>query len=143
MNGTVDPIRVLFVDDNILAATALERWFASCEDIRFVGWAENGGAAVAMARSQSPEIVLLDLEMPGVDTLALIPQLLAAYPKVHVVVLSGHLRSDDIGRALDAGATGYIAKDEPTATISALVRRAAQGECVLSPLAQRAYLGGH
>lgn len=142
MMSTTAPVRILFVDDNVLAAKALERWFAGAPGLQFAGWAGNASDAVDMVVTHSPGVVLLDLEMPGMDTLALIPRLAAACPTTRIVMLSGYLRPGDIGRALDAGAAGYIGKDEPTSVIASLVRRVAEGECVLSPLAQRSYLGG-
>jgi two-component system, NarL family, response regulator DesR len=135
-------LRVMFVDDNVLAARALERWFGCAPGIHFVGWAGDVDTAVTAPAGGHPDIILLDLEMPGVDTVGLIPRLLQAHSGSRVVMLSGHVRPEDIGRTLDAGAAGYICKDEPTAVIAGLVRRAAQGDCVLSPLAQRAFMGG-
>jgi DNA-binding NarL/FixJ family response regulator len=141
MNDVTTPIRVLFVDDNILAAQALERWFGSVPGFAFAGWAGDADRAVSRAAAEKPDVILLDLEMPGVDTIALIPRLLAILPATKVVMLSGHIRSGDIEATLRAGAAGYISKDEPTAVIRSLVARAAEGECVLSPAAKRVYLG--
>ena len=141
MNSPERIIRVMFIDDNILAAKALERWFASAPGLRFAGWTSDADDAVRLITAGGADVVLLDLEMPQVDTLALIPKLLTAQPGARIVMLSGYLRPADIGRALDAGAAGYIGKDEPTAVITGLVHRAAGGECVFSPLAQRSYLG--
>ncbi len=142
MRLTTELVRVLFVDDNVLAARAVERWFVRSSGLEFSGWARNAEDAVEMTARTSPAVVLLDLDMPGTDTLVLIPRLVEASPATRVVMFSGHMRPGDIGRALDAGAAGYIGKDEPTAVITTLMRRVAAGEHVLSPLAQRAYLGG-
>lgn len=141
MTNDQSRIRVLFVDDNALAAKALERWFGSDAGFSFAGWAKDGDRAVSRAAAESPDVILLDLEIPGVDTLALIPRLLAVVPAAKVVMLSGHIRFDDIERSLRAGAAGYISKDEPTAVIRELVGRVKTGECVLSPAARRIYLG--
>lgn len=140
MNPPNRIVRVMFIDDNVLAAKAMQRWFATEPDLDFAGWAGEADESVRLIASALPDVVLLDLEMPGVDTLSLIPRLMAAHPAARIVMLSGHLRPGDIGKALDAGAAGYIGKDEPTTVITALLRRAAGGECVLSPLVQRAYL---
>jgi DNA-binding NarL/FixJ family response regulator len=137
------PLRVMFVDDNVLAARALERWFSSAPGLAFAGWAGDAESALTRFVDAPPDVVLLDLEMPGVDAVALIPELAKAYPQARVVMLSGHVRPADIGRALDAGAVGYICKDESTAVITELIFSAAQGRCVLSPLAQRAFVGHH
>jgi DNA-binding NarL/FixJ family response regulator len=141
-NGATTPIiRVFFVDDNVLAAKALERWFGSAPGFGFSGWAGDADRAVSRVVAEQPDVILLDLEMPGTDTIALIPRLLMVVPNAKVVMLSGHVRFDDIERTLRAGASGYISKDEPTSVIRSLVARAAGGECVLSPAASRIYLG--
>jgi two-component system, NarL family, response regulator DesR len=134
-------LRVMFVDDNVLAARSLERWFGCAPGITFAGWASDRQTALTPQAQGSPHVILLDLEMPGIDTIALIGELGQVHTGARIVMLSGHVRPPDIGAALDAGAAGYICKDEPTATIYDLVRRAATGECVLSPLAQKAFMG--
>jgi DNA-binding NarL/FixJ family response regulator len=136
-------VRVLFVDDNALAAQALQRFMQARADVALVGWASDAEDALDRTRRDRPDVVLLDLEMPGVDTMALIPHLEAADPGVRIAMFSGHCRAEDIERALGAGATGYICKDEPTSVIVDMVVRAAAGECALSPLAERTFLGGH
>ena len=141
MTDEARPVRVFFVDDNVLAAQALERWFGTAQGFAFAGWAGDADRAVSKAAAQSPDVILLDLEMPGTDTVALIPRQLGACPTAKVVMLSGHVRRGDIERALRAGSSGYLSKDEPTAVIRSLVAKAAKGECVLSPAAQQAYLG--
>jgi len=141
MSAEPRPVRVFFVDDNVLAAQALERWFGNAPGMAFAGWAGDADRAVSRTAAERPDVCLLDLEMPGVDTIALIPRLGAVSPSTRVVMLSGHVRADDIERTLRAGAAGYISKDEPTALIRDLVARAAAGEVVLSPAALRAYLG--
>lgn len=130
------------MDDNTLAAEALERWFTTVSDLTFVGFASDEASALSLAAARNPHVILLDLDMPGVDTLAMIPQFEAAVPHAKVVMLSGHISPKQIDRALDAGAMGYISKDEPTAIIASLARRAAIGEVVFSPLVQRLYLAG-
>ena len=141
MSSVASPIRVLFVDDNVLAAKALERWFGSAPGFAFAGWAGDADWALSRAAAEMPNVVLLDLEMPGIDTVSLIRRLLNVVPDSKVVMLSGHVRPGDIEQTLRAGASGYISKDEPTAVIRDLVARAAAGECVLSPAAKRVYLG--
>lgn len=137
------PVRVLFVDDNVLATQALQRFMTGRSEVVLVGWTVDAEEAVSCVRTERAEVVLLDLEMPGVDTLGLIPRLEESQPGVRVVMFSGHSLSSDIERSLGAGAAGYICKDEPTAVIVDMLVRAAAGACVLSPLAERAFLGEH
>lgn len=133
-------VRVLYVDDNILAAKAMQAFMRGRTDIAMTDWASDAEHAITAAANGRPDVVLLDLDMPGVDTLGLIPRLEAAHPGARVVMFSGHCRSTDIERALDAGAAGYICKDEPTAVVIASILRAATGACVLSPMAERAFV---
>jgi len=142
MNHTDTVIRVLIVDDNALAVEALQRWMNSLHDMVLVGWASDVESALSIAARESPDLVFLDLDIPGVETLVLLARLRSEPLSLRVVMFSGHISTSSIDRSLDAGAIGYISKDEPTALIAALAKRAARGEFVLSPLVQKSYLGG-
>ena len=131
---------VIMVDDNSLAAAAMERRFRGSSELRWLGWTSDLKAATALIAERRPAVALLDVEMPGVDTFALLQQLVRDTPGIAVVMFSGHDQPAMIERALAEGAAGYIHKDEPTATIAGLLSRAARGECVLSPLASRGYM---
>ncbi len=133
-------ISLLFVDDNVLAAQALERFLDGRPDIGLAGWCASADEALEHVEHDKPDVVLLDLDMPGVDTLALIPHLQQLHSDVQVVIFSGHCRTMDIERSLDAGAAGYVCKDESTQTVVDLIVRAVGGECVLSPMAERVFL---
>jgi two-component system response regulator DesR len=137
-------VRVVFVDDNALAARALQRFMNGRDGVAFAAWAMTSDEALNCVIADQPDVVLLDLDMPGVDTLALIRAMEQARgprsSSLKVVVFSGHCRSADIERSLAAGAAGYICKDEPTGVIVDLVLSAAAGKIVLSPMAQRAFL---
>jgi DNA-binding NarL/FixJ family response regulator len=130
----------MVVDDNRLAAEALERWFTSGGGFRWLGWTAEGAEVGPMVAERRPDVVLLDVDMPGVDCFAILERLVAEHPTVRVVMFSGHVRADYIERALAAGACGYVVKDEQVAAISDLLRRAAAGECVLSPAAAAAFM---
>jgi DNA-binding NarL/FixJ family response regulator len=131
---------VIMVDDNSLASAALCRRFAGSTDVKWLGSTTDSDAAVPMVLEQRPTVVLLDVEMPGVDTFALLRRMVSECSGTAVVMCSGHDQPSLIERALNDGANGYIHKDEPTAVITDLLLRAARGECVLSPLASRAYM---
>jgi DNA-binding NarL/FixJ family response regulator len=134
------PIGVMVVDDNSLVGEALGRWARRQPALRWLGWTDDQGAAAAMVAEHHPDVVLLDIDIPGVDTFALVSVLKQRWPEVRVVMLSGHVREEYIDRAADAGAAGYIIKDEPPREILALAQRAAAGEFVLSETARA--LGG-
>jgi DNA-binding NarL/FixJ family response regulator len=122
---------VLSVDDNPMVAEALERAIASAEGLRHEGHFFGGEGVVEMVVAKHPAVVLLDLEMPDTDTPELVQQLTAAAPDTRVVMLSGHLRKDDIIACIEAGAFGYIHKSRTPDYILTTVRRVAAGEFVL------------
>ncbi len=130
-------IRVLVVDDNDILGESLRRWMTGEHGVRCVGWTDDLVEALRLAGTLAPDLVLLDVDMPGGDTFALLERLTDRHPAMRIVMLSGHMRHDYIERALDAGAAGYIVKDESPASIIDLVRRAIGGEVVLSATAAR------
>ncbi|HVZ94693.1 MAG TPA: response regulator transcription factor [Phycisphaerales bacterium] len=140
MNQRNDPPGIVMVDDNPLAAEAMERRFRSSKDLKWLGWTADSMAVIPMVVGQRPAVVLLDVEMPMVDSFLLLRNLRKECPATAVVMFSGHDQAAFIERALTEGASGYIHKDEPTATIAELVIRVAKGECVLSPLVSKTYM---
>jgi DNA-binding NarL/FixJ family response regulator len=140
MSQAVEAPGVMMVDDNSLAAAAMERRFGGSSELRWLGWTSDPREAVTLITERRPAVALLDVEMPGVDTIMLLRQIVQALPGIAVVMFSGHDQPTVVDRALAEGAAGYIHKDEPTALIAGLVLRAARGECVLSPLVSRVYM---
>jgi DNA-binding NarL/FixJ family response regulator len=129
------PIRVLIVDDHALVRTGLAQLLGGAVDIEVVGSARDGAEAVALADECLPDVVLMDLSMPGEDGIAATHRIGAAHPDVHVVALTSFSDRERILRAVDAGAVGYLLKDaEPEALISG-VRAAARGEAPFAPKA--------
>ena len=144
MNET-PPIPGLFmVDDNALAAEAMERYITLSGHLRWCGWSPDPARAVPMILETRPDVVLLDVEIPGADCFATLRALMAQYTSAggaaRVVIFSGHTQVAIIERALQEGAAGYIVKDDPTSTIAQLLINAARGECVLSPTASSVYM---
>lgn len=128
---------LIMIDDNSLAAAAMERRFSGASELQWLGWTSDPAAAAKLVADRRPTVVLLDVDMPGVDTFALLRTLTALNPAPAVVMFSGHDRPDLVDQALDGGAAGYIHKDEPIDTITNLLLRAAKGEYVLSPFVTR------
>jgi DNA-binding NarL/FixJ family response regulator len=104
-------VRVLIADDEPLFAEALEVLLGADERIEVVGRALDGSQAIELARTLGPDVVLMDLSMPGVDGFGATKQILAEDADTHVLVLSGSDDPADIAKARDAGAAGYITKD--------------------------------
>jgi DNA-binding NarL/FixJ family response regulator len=126
-------IRVLIVDDHPVVREGVRAMLAAEPDIEVAGQAGSGAEAVAFAREQPCDVVLMDLRMPGTDGVAATSQILATDPAARVVVLTTYETDADILRAVEAGAVGYLLKDSPPADVAGAIRAAARGETVLAP----------
>jgi DNA-binding NarL/FixJ family response regulator len=126
-------IRVLIADDHPVVRTGIVGMIASQDDFEIVGEAENGSEAVALAADLKPDVILMDLRMPGMDGVEAIEILQAEQPDVQVLVLTTYDSDADILRAVEAGATGYLLKDSPREILFDGIRAAARGESVLAP----------
>ncbi|GAA0301557.1 response regulator [Kineococcus aurantiacus] len=125
--------RVLVVDDHPVVRRGLEGLLATTDDLEVVGTAGDGHEAVEQVRRLLPDVVLMDLRMPGGDGAAATGRIRREHPSVHVLVLTTYETDADIVRAVEAGATGYLLKDTPLAQLADAVRAAARGETVLAP----------
>lgn len=133
MNRT--PIAVLSVEDNELVADAIGRKLCSDPDFEWLGWVSSVDGLRASVARQQPDVVCMDLDIPGQDALQMIRLLKAISPNSRVLILSGHLRRELIHHAVDAGAWGYLSKAEESRLIVDSIRRVAAGEFVLGKLA--------
>ena len=125
--------RILVVDDHALLRHGLKSIIKYQKDMEVVGEAENGKAAVQLAKAISPNIVVMDLVMPVMDGVESTRLIKAASPQTKILILTTFGTSADISRALDAGATGAVMKDTPEDKLLSAIRRIAKGETVLSP----------
>jgi DNA-binding NarL/FixJ family response regulator len=128
-----DVIRVLVVDDDALVRVGLSMVLGAGEDIEVVGEAANGAAAVEAVRALRPDVVLMDIRMPGMDGLAAI-EALRGEPSVSIIVLTTFDTDEHILRALRLGANGFLLKDTAPMEILHAIRRVAAGESMLSPV---------
>jgi DNA-binding NarL/FixJ family response regulator len=135
MSAEHEPIRVLIVDDHALVRTGLEQLLGGVPDIVVVGSARDGAEAVALADERLPDVVLMDLSMPGADGIAATRTIGAAHPGVHVVALTSFSDRERILHAVDAGAIGYLLKDAEPDELIRGVRAAARGEAPFAPKA--------
>lgn len=142
MTGTDVRPGVMVVDDNDLLGEAIERWLSRSTKVRWLGWTDDANNLPGLIAEKHPDVILLDVDIPGVDTFKLLGNVIAEFPNLRVVMLSGHVKREYIERALDVGAAGYIIKDERVPDIIDLIERAAAGECVLSPTAQMHFMAG-
>jgi DNA-binding NarL/FixJ family response regulator len=129
----VSPIRLLIVDDHPVVRDGLRGMLASDPDLEVVGEAEDGREALSAAAELRPDVILMDLRMPGLGGAAAIRELGERGVTARVLVLTTYDSDSDVVPALEAGATGYLLKDAPRAELVAAIRAAARGEAVLSP----------
>jgi DNA-binding NarL/FixJ family response regulator len=136
--STTAPIRVVVVDDQELVRSGFCVILDAADGITVVGEAGNGEAAVAAVAAQHPDVVLMDIRMPGMDGLEatrLITRDLSAAPKV--VMLTTFDLDDYVYEALRAGASGFLLKDSPRHDLIAAIRAAAAGDALLAPSVTR------
>lgn len=126
-------IKVMIVDDHPIVRAGLLGMLAGEDDLTVVGEAGSADEAVAAARRLLPDVVLMDLRMPGGDGVSATTGVLAAAPSARVVVLTTYESDTDILRAVEAGAAGYLLKDAARTDLVAAIRAAARGETVLAP----------
>jgi len=130
---TAPRIRVAVVDDHPVVRAGLAALLASADDIEVVGQAPDGEAAVALAAAARPDVVLMDLRMPGLDGVGATARIREASPDVRVLVLTTYETDASILTAIEAGASGYLLKAAPEEEILAGVRAVARGDVALAP----------
>jgi DNA-binding NarL/FixJ family response regulator len=130
-------IRVLIVDDDALVRAGLSMMLAGSEDVRVVAEASDGAHVCAAVDAYKPDVVLMDIRMPGVDGLAATEALRARDDAPQVIVLTTFDADDHVLRALRAGAAGFLLKDTPPPEIVRAIRLVAAGEAMLSPAVTR------
>jgi DNA-binding NarL/FixJ family response regulator len=133
-------IRVMIVDDHAVVRSGLRSLLETAEDIDVVGAAADGSEAIELVAGAAPDVVLMDLSMPGVDGVEATATITQAYPEVAVVVLTSFSEPSRITAALEAGAIGYQLKDAAPDDLIAAVRAAAAGGAPLDPRAARVLL---
>lgn len=135
-------IKVLLVDDHPVVRAGMEGILSAHDGFEVVGEAENGKIAVELAQTLRPDVILMDLRMPGGDGVTAIKEITARKDSPYILVLTTFDSDRDIVRAIEAGATGYLLKDTPRDELFSAIRKAAKGETVLAP-AVAARLMGH
>jgi DNA-binding NarL/FixJ family response regulator len=136
-------VRVVVADDQDLVRTGLAMILDAQPDLDVVGVAADGREAVAVAGRTAPDVVLMDVRMPVLDGVAATREILAARPATHVLVLTTFDLDEYVLGALRAGASGFLVKDAPRASLLAAVRAVATGDVLLSPDVTRRLVTTH
>lgn len=123
-----EAVRVMIVDDHALVAEGIEAILETYEDVEVIGTLSCGRRAIEAADTLVPDVILLDLNMPGVTGLTATEMILERQPDMRIIILSMHDSSEYISTALSHGAKGYILKDVPTVEIKTAIDRVMAGE---------------
>ncbi|MEV4352171.1 response regulator transcription factor [Actinoplanes sp. NPDC049596] len=134
-------IRVLLVDDDALVRAGLTMMLAAFDDLEVVGVAVDGTEVAAAVNTHKPDVVLMDIRMPGMDGLTATESLRRRRDAPEVIVLTTFDTDDHVLRALRAGAGGFLLKHTPPQQIAEAVRRVAAGEPMMSPEVLRTMIG--
>ena len=130
-------IRVLLVDDQSLLRMGFRLILEAEPDIEVIGEAADGATGVSMASALYPDVVLMDVRMPGTDGIAATASITAVNPATKVLILTTFDLDEYVFAGLRAGASGFLLKDAPPAELLAAIRTVAGGEAVLAPTATR------
>lgn len=128
-----EPIRVMLVDDHDMVRKGARGFLEAQSDIEVVAEAGSGEDAVRLAREQVPDVVLMDLVMPGMDGVEATRQVKDASPRTQIIVLTSYHQDEHIFPALQAGAISYLLKDVKATELVQAIHRAARGEATLHP----------
>jgi DNA-binding NarL/FixJ family response regulator len=127
------PIRVLLADDHALVRAGFRALLQSLGDVEIVAEVGNGHDALRLIEAQQPDVVLLDIAMPGLNGLEVAARVAQEFPNVRVLMLSMYANEEYVLQALRAGAAGYLLKDAGTSELELAVKAVARGETYLSP----------
>jgi DNA-binding NarL/FixJ family response regulator len=130
-------IRVLVADDHALFRAGIRKLLQSFEGVDVVGEAADGHEAIRLSATQRPDVLLMDIGMPGLNGVEAVGRLTQEGPRPRVIILSMHTGEEYVLRAIRAGAAGYLLKDAKPAELEAAVRAVARGEIYLSPAVSR------
>ncbi len=127
------PIRVMIVDDHAVVRSGLVAFLMAFEDLKMVGEASGGEEAIGMCRDVKPDVVLMDLVMPGMDGAEVTKAIKQECPEIQVIALTSFPEEDLVKGALEAGAIGYLLKNSSAEDIVAAIRAAYDGKPTLAP----------
>lgn len=131
-------IRVMIVDDHSVVREGITGFLSAFNDLQLVGEAANGREALALVAELQPNVILMDLVMPGMDGVATTQTIRATYPHIQVIILTSFHDEDSVRRGLEAGAIGYLLKNASIHDMANTIRAAYAGKLTLAPEAAQA-----
>lgn len=136
-------VSVLCVEDNLYVAEAIRMKFDRVGSFVWKGWLSSADNMVSMAEQERPQVLILDIDMPGRSPFEALRELGERCPSCRTVVFSGHVRYSLIEQALDAGAWGYVSKNDGEDALISAIRDIVAGELALSPEVRATYGRGN
>jgi NarL family two-component system response regulator LiaR len=134
----VTAIRILLVDDHAVVRSGLSKFLLVNKDMELVAEASDGAEAIQLAGLRKPDVVLMDLMMPGIDGISATREIHQKYPQIKVIALTSFSEQNMVQGALQAGAVGYLQKNVTAAELANAIRSAYAGRMTLSPEAAQA-----
>jgi NarL family two-component system response regulator LiaR len=131
-------IKVMLVDDHPIVRSGLVNMLLAFDDLVLVGEASSGSKALALCQQELPDVILMDMVMPGMDGLETTRKVLEQYPSVKIIILTSFTKDTMVQDALEAGATSYLLKDSSIDQLAEAIQSAYTGQPTLSPEATRA-----
>ncbi len=132
MNSSIKPIRVVLADDHTLVRAGIRALLEKLPGVEVIGEAGDGREVLNLVRQHRPDVVLMDISMPGLNGLEAAVRMAKEFPDVRVIILSMHNNEEYYWRALKAGAAGYLLKKAATAELETALQRVVHGEIYLS-----------
>jgi len=140
--STFKQIRVMLVDDHAMVRQGLAFFLDTLDDIKLVGEATSGEEALAVCALVNPDVIVLDLLMPGLDGVATLRAIREAHPNIQLIMLTSSRDHDLVKNALQEGAVGYLLKDSSIDELAYAIRAAYSGKTILSPGVAQILIGG-
>jgi DNA-binding NarL/FixJ family response regulator len=132
------PVRILIADDHPLVRSGMRALLGAAEDMEVVGEAATGEEAVTLAASLQPEVIVMDLRMPGINGIEATRRIMQAHPQIRILVVTLFEDDDSVFAALRAGARGYLLKDANEVEVLRAIRAVSSGDAIFSAtIAQR------
>jgi NarL family two-component system response regulator LiaR len=135
-----EPIRVMLVDDHTVVRSGLSAFLMVYEDLELVAEANGGEKALVLCETHRPDVVLMDLVMPGMDGVEATRAIRERYPDTQIIALTSFKEKELVEGALQAGAIGYLLKNVSADELSTAIRKANSGEPILAPEATQALI---